>query len=206
MRMRTALNNAADFVEMMRRKAPETLDLFTAETEAEFENAFDALLERAVIHLEANSRNFENLSEEGLSAVLAAGLTMPGLTVTQETHANGHVDLTIEADHCFPARRKLGEAKIYNGPKYHFDGLNQLLGRYTKGREGRGLLIVYFRQKGIVGLVHRIREAMDRERPSGQTCATRDHALRWSFISSHTHSSGECLEVGHIGCNLFLNE
>ena len=35
-------------VETLRRKAPEYLDLMTAETDEEFEKAFDALLEQAV--------------------------------------------------------------------------------------------------------------------------------------------------------------
>ena len=42
---------------------------------------------------------------------------MPGLTVAQETNSNGHVDLTIEADHCTPARVKLGEARLLRWPE-----------------------------------------------------------------------------------------
>src|SRR5439155_24827751 len=121
--------------------------LLNAETDEQFERAFEALLEKAVAHLEKNKVNFSQLDEVGLSGVLAAGLSTPGLSVSQETHSNGHVDLTIEADHCTPARRKLGEAKIYDGPAYHVGGLEQLLGRYTTGREGRGLLVAYFRKK-----------------------------------------------------------
>ena len=138
-----------NLVEMIRRKAPEYLDLLTAQSDEEFEKAFDALLERSVTHLEINKDNFKNLDEEGLSGVLAAALSIPGLSVSQEKQSNGHVYLTIEADHCTPARRKLGEAKIYDGLQYHVAGLQQLLGRYTTGREGRGLLIVYCRKRNI---------------------------------------------------------
>src|SRR5687768_1201317 len=91
-----------DLVERIKRKAPAYLDLLTAETDAEFEVAFDAVLGKAVVRLEENKKNFEPLDEEGLSAVLAAALTIPGMTVTQETNSNGHVDLTIEADDCVP--------------------------------------------------------------------------------------------------------
>ena len=141
------------YCEMMMQKAPEYFNLITAKSSTEFEAAFDALLEKAVLGLEQNRKKFESLDEDGLSGALALALSVPGLTVTRETHSNGHVDLTIEADHCTPTRRKLGEAKIYNGPAYHFKGLEQLLGRYSTGREGRGLLIVYFRKPNIAGLV-----------------------------------------------------
>jgi|GEM_PF-660280 hypothetical protein len=191
-------------VETMRQKAPEYIRLLAAKSEGEFDAAFDAMLEQAVIHLEKNSKNFESLNEVGLTGVLAASLSIPGLTVEQETHSNGHVDLTIRADHCVPARRKLGEAKIYNGPAYHVAGLEQLLHRYTTGREGRGLLVTYVRKKNIAGLVKEIRERMDNDHPCQQEGETTDHVLKWSFLSKHAHSCGENLQVSHIGCNLFV--
>ena len=202
--MSNKFNSANNLIDIIKRKAPEYMDLLTAETDPEFEMAFDSLLERAIAHIEGNKKKFEKLGEEGLSAVFAGVLSIPGLTVTQETNSNGHVDLTIEADHCTPARKKLGEAKIYNGPEYHLKGLEQLLGRYTTGREGRGLLIIYVRKKDIAGLVQKLRERMDNDFPMGQKGKTLDYNLRWSFISKHVHSSGEDLDVGHIGCNLHI--
>jgi hypothetical protein len=197
-------NSAHELIEQIKRKAPEFLDLLTAHTDSDFERAFDALLEKAVAHLEKNKMNFNKLGEVGLTAVLVASLSIPGLSVSQETHSNGHVDLTVEADHSMPARRKLGEAKIYSGPSYHVAGLQQLLGRYTTGREGRGLLIVYFRKEDIAGLVKKLRQVMDASLPCHQKGKTEDHVLQWSFLSTHTHSSGEVLKVGHVGCNLYI--
>jgi hypothetical protein len=198
-------NSAAAFVDRLKRQAPELLDLLTAETETDFERAFDALLEKAVGNLESNKKKFEALDEDGLSSALAMALTMPGLTVVREAYSNGHVDLTIEADHCVPQRRKLGEAKIYDGPEKHIKGLEQLLTRYTTGREGRGLLIVYFRKQGVADLVKKIRERMDSDLPLQQRGATTDHLLKWSFLSKHAHSCGEDLAVGHIACNLYAD-
>ena len=192
-----------DLVEMMKQKAPEYIALLTAQSEAEFDKAFDAMLEKAVLRLEQNSKNFAALDEVGLSGCLAAALSMPGLSVIQEANSNGHVDITIDADHCVPARRKLGEAKIYNGPEYHVQGLGQLLQRYTTGREGRGLLIAYVRAKDISGLIKKIRQKMDDEHPCDQRGKTVDHTIRWSFLSSHAHSCGDVLDVSHIGCNLY---
>src|SRR5438552_886085 len=119
-------DTALALVETLKRKAPEYLDLFTAQTDADFEKAFDALLEKSVAGLEINKSNFANLDEETLSAILALALSTPGLSVTQECHSNGHVDITIIADHCVPARKKLGEAKIWDGPEYHIKGIKQL--------------------------------------------------------------------------------
>ena len=156
-------------VEILKRKAPEYLDLFTAQTDADFEKAFDALLEKSVAGLEANKSNFATLDEEALSAILALALSTPGLSVTQETHSNGHVDITITADHCVPVRKKLGEAKIWDGPEYHIKGIKQLLDRYTTGREGRGLVIAYVKKRNIKGLLTKLRETMNEERPCKQT-------------------------------------
>lgn len=201
--MSSSKGSAADLIDMIRRKAPEYLDLLTAESDSDFEKAFDAVLEQGVSHLEQNKRQFKNLDEVGISAVLAGVMSIPGLTVSQEMHSGGHVDLTFEADHCTPARRMLGEAKIYNGPAYHQGGLSQLLDRYTTGRECRGLVLAYVKQADIKGLIVKIRKHMDAGLPMAQLGKTSGHLLNWSFISKHKHSSGEELHVCHVGCNLY---
>ena len=197
--------SALALVEQIHRKAPEYLDLLTAEKDADFEKAFDTLLEKAVSGLEANKKNFQNLDEIGLYGALALALTTPGLAVTQESYSNGHVDLTMQMNHCIPARKKLGEAKIYDGPAYHIKGLSQLLGRYTTGREGRGLLVIYFRKTNIAGLVKKLRARMDADFPCEQQGSTSDHILKWSFLSTHSLKCGNSQEVGHIGCNLYTD-
>lgn len=203
-RMTVPPGTLADYVDRLSRRAPEYLDLVSAQTEQEFETVFIGLLEKAVAGIEKNKGHFNGLDEEALTAVLVLALTMPGLTVTQEAHSNGHVDLTIEADHCVPMRRKLGEAKIYKGPAYHVKGIGQLLGRYTTGREGRGFLVVYVKKPAIADLIKNLRHKMDTDLPLQQRGATQDHPMKWSFVSVHGHSCGEDLEIGHIGCNLHV--
>ena len=195
-------STAQAYMELVERKAPAYVALLTARTDEEFEEAFIALLEPAVTQLERNAKNFKDLDEVGLSAVLAAALMIPGLDVQQEAHSNGHVDLTVVADHCHPVRRKLGEAKLYDGPEYHVDGLVQLLQRYTTGREGIGLLIEYCRQPNIKAKIDKVRARMDKDLPAEQQGPTRDMAQKWWFRSTHRHSSGEDLDVSHVGCNL----
>jgi hypothetical protein len=200
----TSDNTLLGLFDLIKLKAPELIDLYCAETDQHFDDALESLVERGVMRLEANSKNFAGLDETGLSGVFAASIEMPGLTVTQEAHSNGHVDIIIQADHCSPARKRLCEAKIYDGPEYHISGLKQLLERYTTGREGRGIVLSYVRKKGISGFVTSIRERMDDKLPCGQTGNTKDHPLKWSFKSSHNHSCGDVLDVCHVSCNLYF--
>lgn len=192
--------------EQAKKKAPSYFRLLGANTDSEFDDALDAVLQEAICQIEQNGKNFYRLDENALTSILSMALSMPGLLVKTEGYSNGHVDIVIEAEHCSPKRRKLGEAKIYRGPAYHVSGLNQLLNRYTTGREGRGLLIVYVRQQNIAGLIKGIRDRMDADLPCNQKGPTIDHSLKWSFLSTHAHSCGEDLQVSHIGCNLFVNQ
>jgi hypothetical protein len=194
------------FCEWIKRRGPSFLDMFTATSDEQFETAFTGVLEEAVRHLETNKKNFQTLDEDALSAVLAGALRIPGwLAVRQESNSNGHVDLTIEALGCIPARVKLGEAKIYSGPAYHVKGMQQLLQRYTTGREGPGLVIAYVRKQDIKGLIEKLRSHLDTELPLAQQGACENHPLKWSLLTVHLHSSGESVQVGHIGCNLYLD-
>lgn len=188
----------------MEKKAPEYVDLFTASTDEEFESALDALLEKAVRHLEKNKVNFESLNEVALSAVLVGALSLPGLSVTQENIQTARSTSLWMRISAFPHELNLGEAKIYDGPQQHIEGLGQLLERYTTGREGRGLLIEYFKKRNIKGLVEKLRQQLNTDLPLQQRGPCLDHKLKWSFITTHGHDSGEDLQVGHIGCNLHL--
>jgi hypothetical protein len=188
----------------MERNSPATLDLFTAGTGEQFETAFETILSKIIAALEEDKKDLARLNEDGLSSILVIALNMAGLRATRETQSNGHVDLTIEITFGTLMRRKLGEAKIYNGPSYHVKGLQQLLGRYTTGRESQCLMIEYIKKPDIAGLVKKIRKRMDTDRPMRQQGKTRDNTLKWSFISVHKHSSGDKLQVGHYSCNLFV--
>lgn len=176
-----AKRSAKDYFD---RLSPATLDLVTAATEADFDQAFDNWLTRAIHHLETNKQNYRVLGEEGLSAVLAAALSTPEISVTQEQNSNGHVDLTVTLV-IPPFRIKLGEAKIWDGSKYHVKGLNQLISRYTTGRECRGFVISYVRLKDITGLFADLRQYINDEKSCDLHGLCADHNIRWSFLSTH---------------------
>jgi hypothetical protein len=185
---------------------PAQRDLLSAETAAEFNAAFSAILLEAVHRMEKGSKNLNMLNEDGLSEVLSGFVNgTNALTVTREESSNGHVDLTFKAMLCKPPREVLGEAKIFDYYSWHESGLSQLVDRYSTGREDRGLLLEYVKEPGIKGHMDRIRSKLDELKPCNQTSDCKDHETvdKWSFCSSHMHSSGEEIEIWHLGCNLY---
>lgn len=198
-------SNLYNYIELQKKLSRETLDLVTANTEEEFDSAFDNWLTQAVSKLEANKLNYKNLDEEGLSAVLAATLTTGEISVTQEQNSNGHVDLTVKLNNSSPQRKKLGEAKIWRGKEYHVSGLDQLLNRYTTGRECRGFVISYVKIKDIKDLFEKLRKHIDEKKTFKLEGLCEDHNIKWSFLSKHKHDSGELVAICHLGCNMHID-
>lgn len=185
---------------------PAQRDLLTAKTAAEFNAAFSVILLEAVRRLEKDSKNLNVLSEDGLSTVLSGFVNgTNALIVTREESSNGHVDLTFKARLCKPPREVLGEAKIFDYYCWHEKGLSQLVSRYSTGREDRSMLLEYVKLPGIKGHMEALRSEHDVKLPCNQTAMCSDHetVVQWSFLSSHKHSSGEKIEVWHLGCNLY---
>ena len=192
-----------DLTDQLRQQSPEHLDLFASLSDDDFQTAFDSLLGKALAGLEESKKGFQTLEEPALSAVLRLAMLVPGLSVTLEQHSNGHADLTIESYRLGIARRILGEAKIHDGPKYHIDGVKQLLG-YMTGRELRGLIVVYMRKASGSLLMKKVRDTMDAELPEQQQGTTTAHPLKWAFDSRHSHSCGDTVRISHVACNLHV--
>jgi len=197
-------SNLYNYIELTKRLSRETLDLVTSISNEEFDTAFDNWLTQAVANLEANKLNYQNLDENGLSAVLAGSLRTGEISVTQEQNSNGHVDLTFKLNNASPHRIKLGEAKIWRGKEYHAKGLDQILNRYTTGRECRGFVISYVRIKDIKDLFDTLRKYMDEAKPFNLDGLCVDHNIKWSFLSKHRHDSGELISICHLGCNMHI--
>lgn len=193
-----------DLTNQLLQQSPEHLDLFASLTDDDFQIAFDSLLGKALAGLEESKKGFQSLDEPALSAVLRLAMLVPGLSVALEQHSNGHADLTFESYRLGIARRILGEAKIYDGPKYHIDGVGQLLG-YMTGRELRGLMVVYMRKANGSVLMKKIRDTMDGDKPGNQQGITTSHLLKWAFDSSHLHTCGDNVRISHVACNLYVD-
>ncbi len=193
-----------DLTSQLRQQSPEHLDLFASLSDDEFQIAFDSLLGKALAGLEESKKGFQSLAEPALSAVLRLAMLVPGLSVALEQHSNGRADLTVESYRLGIARRILGEAKIHDGPKYHIDGVGQLLG-YMTGRELRGLMVVYMRKANGSVLMKKVRDTMDADKPENQQGITTSHPLKWAFDSSHLHTCGDNVRISHVACNLYVD-
>ncbi len=192
------------YINYLQRLSPITLDFITASTSKEFDEAFDKLLEKALQELETSKKDIHQLNEDGLSSFMASALSIGEVIATREKSSNGHVDLTVSLNNSQFNWVKLGEAKIWDGNKYHVGGLEQLLTRYTTGRECRGFVISYVKKKDVKGLFEKLRAYIDEKKPINLEGLCKDHNIRWSFLSDHKHSSGELVEVHHVGCNLYV--
>jgi len=198
-------DSVVTLVDYGERKYPNAfIKIWCSLDDLEFDDALENILEKIIDDIEKDVNHLSPLLEDAITAVLVIAINaIPGLRGVQQAHSNGHVDITIEGEINPPLRRRLGEAKIYDGPKYHEKGLEQLVKRYTTGREGQGILIEYVKDPNIKQLVEKIRRHMDANKPCAQSGTTQDHRIHWAFTSNHFHSSGELIRVVHFSCNLF---
>ena len=181
---------------------PELRKLFQSSNAEEFDAFLDLHFESCVQRMEAEAHHLHNDGEEKLSAFLAAALSIPGLSVVREGYSNGRVDLTIKAEGLLSAEQRLAEAKIYDGPAYHTKAINQLISRYSTGRQPRGYVIEYVKDSGIANIVMKLRKQADANQPVRQEGATSDHKMKWTYISQHRHGSAELIRVVHVNINL----
>ena len=203
--MKDRRDSLAALIEMQIQKGSPYLDLVLARSEQEFDAAFWAILEEKLTHLEKNRKLFGGHSEDQLTAVLVGALNFLGLRTTSQEYSNGLVDITSVGG-CTPRRIKLGEAKIYAGPANHMRGIDQLLTRYTTGRETTGYLLSYVRHGNIKKITLRLRAKLNERKPVQQIGNCEDHTLKWSFTTKHDHISGERLSLAHVGCNLYVEK
>jgi len=176
--------------------------LFEAKTPEQFDDFLDRHFEECVQRMEAEAHHLKGDCEEKLSAFLAAALSMPGLSVVREGYSNGRVDLTIKSESVKSTEKRLAEAKIYSGPSYHSKAINQLISRYSTGRQSRGYILEYVTSPDISNIVLKLRNRADKDLPVQQVGGTEDRTMKWSYKSHHRHSSGELIKVVHINVNL----
>lgn len=65
-------------------------------------------------------------------------------------------------------------------------------------------MLIYVRKKNISGIIEKLRNDMDTEQPESQQGTIMDDDLKWSLISVYQHSSGELIEVSHVGLDLHV--
>jgi hypothetical protein len=179
---------------------PHWLALLQAQTEAEFIEATDGVIERAASTIENGAKQYAMLNERGLSLLLADFLNLAGFHATAERYINGHVDVVVE--HQFGGSWKyLGECKIYNGYQYHVDGCKQVLG-YCTGREHRAFCLDFFKVAAMYDKLQQLRIDIDTNLPLEQDGASIGHFIKGAFVTSHRHQTGSVVELLHAGCSV----
>jgi hypothetical protein len=181
---------------------PELAPLFNPNgSEADFDSALERLIDDAVRWLEDNRNDLAGAKENLLSTTLAGKISMPGLRAIRERNINGHVDITIEIEHSYPHRRWLAEAKLWKGPQYHIDGMEQLMG-YMNGRDRSGYVFDYVQEKDIEGKWCRLKRTLDKDMPLDQLQKVKDLPGSWTFETNHKHASGTSIRLVHYGINV----
>lgn len=181
---------------------PELRKLFQASAPEDFDAFLDLHFERCVQRMEAEAHHLNGDGEEKLSAFLAAALSLPSLSVVREGYSNGRVDLTIRSESLLSPEQRLAKAKIYDGAAYHVKAIDQLISRYSTGRQRVGYVIEYVKKPGIASLVTTLRKQADKDFPISQCGATKNHAMQWAYVSEHSHLSEQVIRVVHINVNL----
>jgi hypothetical protein len=196
-------NTAREFLQFVDRKLPGISLVFCSTSEREFVEAVDLILDRTIRMLEGNAATHSGLGELALSTMLTDLIDNSGVPCQKERYHNGHVDVTIAHPRSLPYQY-LGECKIYNGFKRHCDGCDQLLNRYSSGRDMRGFLLEFFTRPRMYWLLQGLRNNFDQTSPLKMKRTSHDHALiKGAFVSVHAHFTNTDVEVLHIGCNLY---
>jgi hypothetical protein len=173
-------------------------------TDEEFDEALEAHIEDAIRWLEDNANSLHADSEDSLSTTLAGHISIKKLLdATRETNNNAHVDITITV--MSSSRKRLGEAKIYKGYAYHKKGIQQLVDRYSTGRERSGYMFCYVKEPNIKAKMSGLQAECDSKKPCAQLSIGKAYnKCRWAFETWHSHASGEELRVVHFGVNLHV--
>jgi hypothetical protein len=196
-------NKLREFAQYMDRELPGTALLYFSTSEREFVEAVDFVLDVAIGTLEQNAASHKDLGELALSTMLSDLMRQSAIPCEKESYRNGHVDITV----IHPRMRHyqyLGECKIYAGFKRHCSGCDQLLNRYSSGRNARGFLLEFFNRRGMYRLLQGLKKQFDQDSPLAMKGRSRQHEhIKGAFISLHKHFTSAEVEVLHLGCNLY---
>lgn len=193
--------NLYNFVERILATLPEALLTYRAQNPAGFIATSERLLAVAIDHLEGQGNYLIGSKEDAITSSVIGFFNRYGIRASSQTNSRGHVDIFIK--HSFlPGLEVCGEAKIWRYPKYHTDGLAQVLG-YCTGRLPYCFMLEYVTEGEISDKISKLRKKLDAELPENQQGATNDHSsMQWTFVTFHLHSSGEKMKVLHAAANL----
>lgn len=202
------------FGQWVAHQDPFAYALYASETREEFLLAAERLLLRAVQRMEQSRSTYSGLGEVALSVMIKESLGNL-VDARNEEHHNGHADLQIKHPRNL-GYRHITECKLWMGPKWHVEGMVQLIGGwspkegkhltgYATGREVRVMCLAFFvNRKRMDFLLKRLKLKLAEVLSPRLVKAPEDHPdLEGAFISVHRHSTDRELGIVHLGCNLW---
>jgi hypothetical protein len=153
-------------------------------------------IDKVIFQIQENPELRQKDTEDRLTIDIVNPLRTLGYDVSHETKIGGHVDIAVRKNDFL----WLGEAKIYKGNNYLWQGFLQLLTRYSIGdlnQENGGLLIYIFKEDASSIMQNWQNYLLEQSLPdlSVRPCKMRSLA----FISTHKHErSGQAFHVRHI--------
>ncbi len=153
-------------------------------------------LDKVIYRIQENPELRQNDQEDRLTIDIVNQLCSLGYDASHDPKIGGHVDLAVrKSDFVW-----LGEAKIYRGNNYLWEGFKQLSTRYSSGdsNQRNGGLLIYIFDKNASSIMKKWQNyLLEKSLPnySFRPCEMRSLA----FISTHRHkSSGQAFHVRHI--------
>lgn len=153
-------------------------------------------------HMEKDSRNYRDMSEDEISSILVTGLTCSGFDADHDSARSGHVDIIVK--HPRTGIEWYAEAKIWKGVRYLSGGFDQLFTRYCSNNPGweNGAIFVYYKDPAKMSDV---RDKWKGELSESQiiNCPLDDKS---SFITRHSKvATGTPYNIRHTFFSLFYD-
>lgn len=166
---------------------------------AYFESFVKDLVNFGVPNVQNNRNRHAKVDENALTDLLLSPL-QAGYTLSQETNANGHVDVTLKG--FFPGIMWKGEAKILKSYRWYESGLVKLVAKYNSGGEDNTFMIGFCRDPDMFSIAKEYKARLQHRKPAD--------FQNWSRLSSFDHpniftgehlASGRPILVTHIWSN-----
>lgn len=163
---------------MFQRKLAASKDIFIKQLYCDIDNAIQVL--------EQNKHFYQDpkWGEDELTISIINYLKACNYEVEHDTQHGGHIDMLVK--HTPGKYEWIGEAKIWDGPKYIYDGWIQLTERYGTGsiRDDHGGIIIYVKGERSLKKFNDWKAYLTNEIPDIEIEAE-ESPLRFKSVSPH---------------------
>lgn len=146
--------------------------------------------------LEESRDYYNKLSEDALTKIICDMLKSKSIKASHGEYSSGETDLHITHG----PYTWIGEAKWWNADANAYEGMRQLVTRYSSGRResNNGAVLLYNNTSNSTEKIRRLREnysSMSSEFPDIEV--TEEPEGTFEFTTEHTHNSGQKIIVRH---------